>query len=112
MSGETFLAQLSLGGATLARSVLARVSTLGTVSERTSSAEVAFIAHAAPEIELPRLVLRQGGLPRLVYPATAGHEPLEIDGLPAAATAAEAVRAAAARATSKAPQLDLFGGRR
>ncbi len=112
MSLEILLADLSPDAATLARSVLGRIRALGTVCERQAGGEIVFGSRADPAIEVARLVLRAGALPRLVFPLEPPRESIEVTGLPAAAAAAEAVRIGARDVAAQAPQLDLFGNKR
>jgi hypothetical protein len=108
---EALLAQLPPEAAQLARSVLARVRSLGTVAERPGPDEVALVATLAGNAELARLLLRPDAPPRVAF-ASAARAPIDVTGLPAAAAAAEAIRAAAESAAARAPQLDLFGKKR
>ncbi len=108
---EALLALLPHEAAQLARSVLARVRTLGTVAERPGRDEVALVATLAGNAELARLQLRADAPPRVAF-ASAAQAPIDVTGLPAAAAAAEAIRAAAEAAAARAPQLDLFGKKR
>ena len=114
LSLEEFLSKVSPEEAALLRSVRARVLQGGTLSERPEVREregalqggVVFLRQG---VEVARLWLREAGAPRLALGAEA---PIEITGLKVAALAAEKVLAAGAQAAQRAPQLDMFGGKR
>lgn len=93
---DSLLSGLSIDAATLVRSVRARARLGEGYDEKRG--ELIFLAGG---VELGRLQLRAGPLPRLCV----GDSVEEISGLAAAQAAAEKLRALASRV----PQLDLFG---
>ena len=110
---DALVASLTEDGRSLLRSVRARAGAAGLHEQfeagRAGRGEL-LLLHTG--VELARLLLKTGALPRVVFagaPGAGPEAPQEIAGLREAAAVGDRLKALAEARTAAAPQLDLFG---
>ena len=114
---DALVASLTEDGRSLLRSVRARAGAAGLHEQfeggRAGRGEL-LLLHTG--VELARLLLKAGALPKIAFAAAANpvvddspEEAWEIDGLRDAAAVGDRLRSVADARTAAAPQLDLFG---